>query len=120
VRLLADTNIVANAVQQMRAGGHDVVYVGERDPDPGDQAVLAEAHSTKRVLLTKDHDVGTLIFRDRTPHAGVLLVDDLGAPLDEAALLTSLLTAWQTKLAAGAFVRGGKWGARIANDQTGL
>jgi hypothetical protein len=31
----ADSNIVAQAVRAMRALGHDVVYLGERRPDPG-------------------------------------------------------------------------------------
>jgi hypothetical protein len=40
VRLLADSNIVAQAVRAMRAAGH-VVYVGERTVDPGDHPLLA-------------------------------------------------------------------------------
>jgi len=43
VRLLAGSNIVARAVQAMRAAGYDVVYLGERTSDPGDEALLAEA-----------------------------------------------------------------------------
>jgi hypothetical protein len=43
VRLLADSNIVAQAVEALRAAGHDVVYLGERTADPGDQVLLAEA-----------------------------------------------------------------------------
>ena len=40
MRFLADSNIVAQAVHAMRAAGHDVVYLGERTADPGDQALL--------------------------------------------------------------------------------
>jgi hypothetical protein len=43
VRFLADSNIVAQAVRGLRAVGHDVVYLAERRPDPGDQALLAES-----------------------------------------------------------------------------
>jgi predicted nuclease of predicted toxin-antitoxin system len=54
--VLADSNIVAQAVRAMRDAGHDVVCIGERAADPGDEALLAEAVSEGRVFLTKDHD----------------------------------------------------------------
>ena len=58
MRFLADSNIAAQAVDAMRAAGHDVVYLGERTTDPGDQALLAEAVAEGRIILTKDHDIG--------------------------------------------------------------
>jgi predicted nuclease of predicted toxin-antitoxin system len=57
VRLLADSNVVAQAVRAMRAAGHDVVYVGERRADPGDETLIAEAAADGRIFLTKDHDM---------------------------------------------------------------
>ena len=78
MRFLADTNIVAMAVEALRSQRHDVVHIAERDVDPGDRAIMDEAHSSGRVLLTKDHDIGVLVFRDKVPHAGVALIDDLG------------------------------------------
>jgi predicted nuclease of predicted toxin-antitoxin system len=83
VPLLADSNIVAQAVEALRAAGHDVVYLGEQTADPGDQALLAEAVAEGRIVLTKDHDIGVLVHRDRQPHCGVLLLDDLGDPAAE-------------------------------------
>jgi predicted nuclease of predicted toxin-antitoxin system len=88
VRLLADTNIVSMAVEALRSRGHDLIYVAERDVDPGDPAILEEARASDRVLLTKDHDIGALVFRDRTAHAGVLLIDDLGSARDETSLVS--------------------------------
>jgi len=41
----------------MRAAGRDLVYLGEREIDPGDQALLAEAVAEGRVILTRDHDL---------------------------------------------------------------
>ena len=68
MRFLADSNIVAQAVHAMRAAGHDVVYLGERTADPGDQALLAEAVAEGRVVLTKDHDIGVwfIVIDNRT------------------------------------------------------
>lgn len=113
MRLFADTNIVAPAVRALRADGHDVIYSGERPADPGDAALLAEAFADRRVFVTKDHDVGALVFRDGAPHAGVLLIDDLGSVAEETALLRSSLRSYGDALAGGAFLRVDATGARI-------
>lgn len=117
MRLLADTNIVAAAVRMLSAAGHDVVFIGERDSDPGDAAIVAEALASNRVVLTKDHDVGTLVFRDRVAHAGVLLIDDLGSASSEAELLLRELKVWESVLVAGGFVRAGRWGSKVATAE---
>ncbi len=54
MRILVDTNVVAQAVRSLRAGGHDVVYVAERAIDPGDESLLEEAVRENRVFVTKD------------------------------------------------------------------
>ncbi|MBV8574413.1 MAG: DUF5615 family PIN-like protein [Acetobacteraceae bacterium] len=112
MRLLADTNIVAAAVRAMRAVGHDVVYLGERRPDPGDQALLTEAVAEGRIILTKDHDIGVLIHRDLQPHRGVLLLDDLGDAAAETDLVLAILSSHAGRLAAGAFLRADGAGIR--------
>ena len=112
MRILADTNIVAQAVQVLRDAGHDVVYVGERASDPGDEDLLAEAVSEQRVFLTKDLDIGALVHRDLLPHCGVLLIDDLGDPLRESNLLMNLVSTHGEQLVARAFLRAGEAGIR--------
>ncbi len=68
--ILADTNIVSQAVRCLRYAGHDVVYVAEFATDPGDETLLAQAVQENRVILTKDHDFSTLVYRDLRPIAG--------------------------------------------------
>jgi predicted nuclease of predicted toxin-antitoxin system len=116
VRLLADSNIVARAVEALRAASHDVVYLGERTADPGDQALLAEAVAEGRIILTKDHDIGVLVHRDRQPHCGVLLLDDLGDAAAESGLILATLSSHRDRLAARAFLRAGE--ARIREAQS--
>jgi predicted nuclease of predicted toxin-antitoxin system len=89
----------------MRSAGHDVVYGAERTEDPGDRALLAEAHAGGRILLTKDHDLGALVHRDDLPHFGVMLIDDLGDPAAEVRLILSALLSHAGRLAEGAFLR---------------
>ena len=112
MRILADTNIVAQAVCAMRDAGHDVVYAAERTVDPGDAALLAEAVSERRVFVTKDHDIGVLVHRDRHDHFGVLLVDDLGNATTETTLILSAIVARHQDLIQGGFLRCGESGIR--------
>jgi len=100
VRFLADSNIVAQAVHAIRAAGHDVVYLGEREADPGDRALLAEAVAERRIILTKDHDIGVLVHRDLQPHCGVLLLDDLGDAAAESGLILATLSSHGDRLVA--------------------
>lgn len=113
MRILADTNIVRPAVIALRAAGHDVVHIVERDVDPGDLAILAEALRDGRILISKDNDIGTHVFRDGADHAGVLLIDDLGSAAAETAMILALFSHRESELAGGAFVRAGRWGSRI-------
>lgn len=105
MRLFADTNIVAPAVHSLRNLGHDVVYSAERAVDPSDAVLLAEAFSDRRVFVTKDHDIGALVFRDGVQHCGVLLIDDLANVADETQLLLAALQSHGDALTGGAFVR---------------
>lgn len=105
IRLFADTNITALAVRRLREAGFDVVYAGERAVDPGDVALLEVAQVSGRVLITKDHDIGALVFRDGKGHAGVLLIDDLGNAEAESGLLLKELADCAGELANRAFVR---------------
>lgn len=114
MRLLADTNITAPAVSALRAAGYDLVHSAERPSDPGDAALLQEATSERRIFVTKDHDIGTLVFRDQAKHAGVLLIDDMGDTAEEAALLLRALDELGAELRAGAFFRAGPRGFRRA------
>ena len=116
VRLLADSNIVAQAIRAMRAAGHDVVYVGERTADPGDRALLAEAVTERRVFLTKDHDIGALVHRDRRPHSGVLLVNDLGDADAETRMIMAVIAYHHDRLTAAAFLRATASGTREAQE----
>ena len=51
MRLLLDTCLSPEIVNQVVQAGHDVVWIGERLPDPGDAAILNEAHADRAELL---------------------------------------------------------------------
>jgi len=111
VQFLADTNITSHSVRALRALGHDVLYAAERDVDQGDEALLREAVAQWRIVVTKDHDFGALVFGQALQHAGIILIDDLGDPKAEAELLATVIERHEADLDAGAFLRVGADGA---------
>jgi predicted nuclease of predicted toxin-antitoxin system len=74
MRLLANENFPAEAVEELRSRGHDVVWVRTDSPGSPDQDVLARAVAETRILITFDKDFGDLAFRAKAPVAtGVVL-----------------------------------------------
>jgi predicted nuclease of predicted toxin-antitoxin system len=75
MRFLLDENVDARLKQDLKAQGHDVLRVGS-DFQAGlpDIAVLTIAQRQSRVLITNDRDFGELVFRQREPHQGVILL----------------------------------------------
>lgn len=74
MRWLADECVAAPLVAQLRAAGHDVVYVAESAPAETDSAAIAIAHREGRLLLTEDKDFGELVFRWNRPVPGLVLL----------------------------------------------
>ena len=63
VRWLADECVDAGLVVNLRASGHDVVYMAEIAPAANDAEVVRLARAESRLLLTEDKDFGDLVFR---------------------------------------------------------
>jgi predicted nuclease of predicted toxin-antitoxin system len=75
MRIIANENVAASVIRGLRDRGHDVVWVKESMPQAKDDAVLANAQSEHRVVITHDKDFGELAFRHGLPlTCGVLLI----------------------------------------------
>jgi predicted nuclease of predicted toxin-antitoxin system len=72
VKVLLDTCVAGSAGPEIAAAGHDVVWAGEWPADPGDEKILARAHTEGRVLVTLDKDFGELVIVRGLPHAGLV------------------------------------------------
>ena len=70
MRLLLDTCVWGGAAATLAAAGHDVRWMGEIPPDPGDEAVLGIAFDEGRVLITLDKDLGSWPSSTANPTAG--------------------------------------------------
>src|SRR5690349_20144869 len=74
MQLLANENIPASVVQDLRARGHDVFSVKESMRGAEDPEILSRAQAESRVLLTQDKDFAELAFRSGLPaQCGVIL-----------------------------------------------
>jgi predicted nuclease of predicted toxin-antitoxin system len=75
MRIIANENIMATVIRELRNRGHDVHWVKESMPMAADDVILAAAQSEQRVVLTHDKDFGELAFRYGLPaECGVLLI----------------------------------------------
>jgi predicted nuclease of predicted toxin-antitoxin system len=72
MKVLLDTCVVGNVYQVLLASGIDVERTGNRERDPGDEAILAYAFEHGRILVTLDKDFGTLAILQGRPHTGIL------------------------------------------------
>ena len=103
MRLLADESVDGPVVARLRGDGHEVAWIAEESPGLADDEVLARAHEQGIVLLSADKDFGELVYRQRRPHAGVLLLRLSGLDEDAKCELVSRVVGEHGADLAGAF-----------------
>ena len=74
MRWLADENLHANIVKELRSIGHEVIYAAEVLQQDADHVLLDRALVDGLLVLTEDKNFGDLIFRDGRRSAGVILL----------------------------------------------
>jgi len=74
VRILANENIPALVVSELRSAGHDIVSVKEVMRGASDTEVLSRAQNERRLIITHDKDFGEMAFGIGLPaECGVVL-----------------------------------------------
>jgi predicted nuclease of predicted toxin-antitoxin system len=74
VKFLFDEGLPFRLVVFLEQEGHDVIVCDRDRPSAlHDRQILAIAFAERRVPLTNDKGFGDLVFRERLPHAGVIL-----------------------------------------------
>lgn len=79
MKLLLDRCVSGGAALELRSHGHDVVWVGDWEQDPGDREILRIAHAEERILATLDKDFGELAIKEGIPHSGIIQLRRLRA-----------------------------------------
>jgi predicted nuclease of predicted toxin-antitoxin system len=122
MKLLLDTCVWRGAADALRSRGHDVVWSGDWDLDPGDEEILIRAHSERRTLVTLDKDFGELVIVRGIQHSGILRVAGFSAR-KQAEVIGQVLESHGTELENGAVITAQPGRLRIrppdANDRNG-
>lgn len=103
MKFLIDRCAGVKLAQWLRTRGHDVLYAGERDPDPGDEELLAQAVADNRVLVTLDKDFGVLVFAQGASHRGLVRLPDVPSAA-RIALFERLLTVHEQEMSNGSVI----------------
>lgn len=100
MRLLLDTCVWGGALVDLRAHGHDVIWAGDWESDPGDREILRVANVERRVLVTLDKDFGGIAIREEASHCGIIRLVEIGAR-HQAMACMDVLSLYGTELQSG-------------------
>lgn len=103
MKVLLDSCVWGGAKVVIAAAGHPVEWVGEWPADPGDEAILAYAASSRAVLITIDEDFGELAVVRGLPHAGIVRIVGFAAG-DQGSVALATLGRYADELHAGGLV----------------
>jgi|SRR3989344_8313648 len=74
MKFLLDENIGKQVAHFLQNLGHTTFRVREINPEIPDYEVLNLAVSKNSILITSDKDFGELVFKEKQPHTGVILL----------------------------------------------
>ncbi len=106
LKFLADMGVAPSVAIRLRELGFDAFHVVERLPgDSEDSVILELARSEERIVLTMDHDFGTLLFRlgDKSPSIVYFRTTDV-RPAAVLAYLARVVSLAGTDLRRGVIV----------------
>ena len=103
MKFLVDVNVGVTVVNDLRAAGHDVVYVAAIDERMEDPDILKNAAAEGRVVITIDKDFGKHIFADEMPHAGIIRLPSVRRE-QRVKLVRTVLERYSEALQKGAIV----------------
>lgn len=103
MKLLLDSCVWGPSRQALEVAGHDVVWSGDWDRDPGDEEILARAYREGRILVTLDKDFGELAIVRGAPHTGIIRLVGFAAR-QQATVCARILDHYGEELAAGALI----------------
>jgi len=101
LKVLLDTCVWGGARTELESAGHDIVWSGDWNEDPGDEEILSIAHREQRVLVTLDKDFGELAIIHNWPHSGIIRLVNIRAK-QQGAFCLHILEQYQNELIEGA------------------
>jgi predicted nuclease of predicted toxin-antitoxin system len=101
--LLLESCVWGGVLPALSSFGHDVIWSGDWETDPGDMAILATAHSGRRILVTLDKDFGELAILRGLPHSGIIRLTGFRVA-SMANVIQHIVQFYGQELAAGAII----------------
>jgi predicted nuclease of predicted toxin-antitoxin system len=120
MKLLLDACVWGGSCREIRDAGHDVVWAGDWQEDPGDEEILSLAHRERRILVTLDKDFGELAVLRGIRHSGILRLVGFGAR-QQAAVCLRVVESHGRELESGAIIvaEPGRLRVRISEQEGG-
>lgn len=103
MKVLLDACVWGGAAEDLAQSGHDAVWAGGWNEDPGDEEILRRSHAEGRVLATLDKDFGEIAIVRGVPHSGIVRLVEIRAR-DQGRRLADVPARYGTDLSAGAIV----------------
>jgi len=103
MKLMLDNCVWGGAVDELAQNGHDVIWVGNWNEDPGDFEILSRAQIQNRILITLDKDFGELAVVRQVPHCGIMRLANISAA-QHGKVCNLILKLHGEKLTQGAIV----------------
>lgn len=103
MRILLDSCVWGPTTEELRGRGHDVIWAGDWDEDPGDRVILSRAHRDGRVLVTLDKDFGELSVVRNEPHSGIIRLVGFAAR-EQGVVCQEVLVRYADELRRGALI----------------
>ena len=103
MKILLDTCVWGGSKTFLLEAGHDAVWSGDWDEDPGDEEILAKAYNESRILVTLDKDFGELAIVKGKRHSGILRLVNLSAK-QQGIVCLRVIEAYGQVLQSGAII----------------
>lgn len=118
MKILLDTCVWAGAKPVLADLGHEVEWIGDRDQDPGDEAIIRWAAEHDMVLVTLDKDFGELAIVKGMAHSSIIRLVGLRARA-QGPVCALVLEKYATELHAGAILTVDAFRVRIRPADSG-
>ena len=103
MKVLLDTCVWGGVKKLLVHAGHDVVWTGDWEKDPGDNEILGIAYNENRVLITLDKDFGELAIVFGQPHSGIIRLVNMSTK-QQGEVCMEILARYESNLLNGALI----------------
>jgi len=103
MKILLDSCVWGGVRDVLKKAGHDVIWSGEWDQDPGDKEILAYCYKDGRLLITLDKDFGELAIMHGHSHHGILRLVNLSTA-QQAVMSREILDKYGEELFSGGII----------------